>query len=63
MGVLLEPSCGKFILTHPNIKVVHMHVFVDYSITAALFFQFCEVGGPLNFIFLLVWQNNKPITL
>lgn len=26
-------------------------------------FQFYEVGGPLNFILLPVWQNNKPITL
>jgi len=27
MGVTLDPSRGEFILTHHDIKVVHMHVF------------------------------------
>jgi hypothetical protein len=45
MGVTMDSSHGEFILTHPDINLVHMQVFANYSIVALLFsFHFCEVG-------------------
>jgi hypothetical protein len=40
MGVTMDPSHGEFILTHPDIKVVHMQVFANHSIVSAPFFFF-----------------------